>query len=361
MGEHWNRYLMEQAEPEARWVAEEATRLAKKNGHPRAAALVYAAALVSGRRYTAVLESGFSGEKPDSLGRRQCYTDGKHVPCEGGDDGGHKQTGQGGAGGGDEPSVPITIPSGKDLQDAVNKGHKRAGPQGIAIVKVGDHEYTLKRADGHHAENEALASDLAVNFSGLRAPLQEITTVRGKSYVASAYVAGHSFTDAAAAGHAAGNDPRDAVRAAVAKVPRQELERMALHDYVVGFTDSHGGNYIVSPDNHLVGIDKGNSLAHGQGDKTHFKPPTYLHYMADAKKVAPDADPVAHQAGQAVSLSKAEVAHMIDAAGKIAEHLDSIGKRGEAKGVRARQEVLQQLAKLDKPTVGDLVKLGGSK
>jgi hypothetical protein len=146
-----------------------------------------------------------------------------------------------------------------------------------------------------------------------------------------------------------GEDER---RAALAKVPRQEIDRHTLFDYLIGASDSNNGNFMIKGDGGLVAIDKEQSLNHGKiGNKAEFRVPFMLSDLVEK-----GASPSAYQ------FDSAAVSHMADAGQKMAAHLDATGRSKDAEGVRRRAEVLHQLAHGSAPvTAGSIDEAGRAK
>lgn len=60
------------------------------------------------------------------------------------------------------------------------------------------------------------------------------------------------------------------------RVPKEELARLAVFDYIINNSDRHDGNFMVYPDNTLAAIDHGYSLLSEYDDSTNSYPWRYL-------------------------------------------------------------------------------------
>jgi hypothetical protein len=218
---------------------------------------------------------------------------------------------------------------------------------GLPVATIDGKPYVVKMQGEHDGKTEALVSNLAT-IAGVNMPAVAVREIRGMKVVVSSKVEGKRPYDIV------DEKGSNGLQATMAKVPKEEIDRYALFDYVVGYTDGHSKNYLITPDNHLVGIDKELALngKGGMGTSTAFEAPYHLDF-------APGADG-SYGSREKVNLSRAEVARAAIAAEAIATHLSKLGRRGAANGVRLRGKVLRSMLKRKKgdPTVGDLVAAG---
>jgi capsid protein len=264
--------------------------------------------------------------------------------------------GDGGGGGNNKSDVADRskeIPSNDEL-DKVKLSTEKSFP--LPVATIGEKKFAVKLQGEHDGKTESLVSNLA-QVAGVKVPAVAVREIRGLKVVVSEKVEGRTPYEVRIS-HAPGGTPHEdnpkgdkALKDALAKVPKEEIDRHALFDYTVGYNDGHARNYLLTPDRHLVGIDKELSLngTGGKGTSTSYEPAYHLDFA-----------PGANGDRANVKLARAEVTRAAEAADKIAAHLESIGRGGAAKGVLARGQVLRGLlsSKRGDPTIGDLVAAG---
>jgi hypothetical protein len=229
---------------------------------------------------------------------------------------------------------------------------------GLAVATIGGKKFVVKVQASHDGKTEALMSNLAP-IAGVRMPSVAVREIKGMKVVTSQMVDGMTPFSIRASKDESPHDAPEGDKAlikAMAKVPKEEVDRHALFDYVTGYNDAHSGNYIITPDHHLVGIDKELSLngPGGKGNSATFDPPFHLGYCPGSDGNS------SYESREKVPLSRSEVARAVMTAEAIATHLGKLGRHGAAKGVRIRGKVLRGLLKRTKgdPTVADLVAAG---
>jgi hypothetical protein len=230
------------------------------------------------------------------------------------------------------------FPSGEELA-AGRSTDLKAGGQ-VRRVEVGGKPHLVKQAPrtAETGKFEVLSSELA-HIAGVNMPPAALTTIRGKPALVQGWVGGDTVAKIKKASPAG-------ARAALATVPKEEIDRNVLFDYLMGHSDVHDGNYMVSDDGHLVAIDKEMVLGRGNLRGQRFEPPHLL------SLTRPDG------AGMLHPFDRATVGHMASAGDKMAAALDAKGMKREARQVRDRAVVLKKLAAGPNTTAGDLYNLG---
>ncbi len=138
-------------------------------------------------------------------------------------------------------------------------------------------------------------------------------------------------------------------RAAMAKVPKAEVDKHALFDYLIGGGDPNTGNYGFDKNGRFVAIDKENSLNHnGLGNSGGFEAPFFLGLAQPEGKHKLD-----------YQFDQQHVAAMAAAGAKMAEKLDSMGRSQDARGVRHRTAVLQSLGSKGGPITAEDIDRAG--
>ncbi len=177
-------------------------------------------------------------------------------------------------------------------------------------------------------QNEATASGLA-RAIGLDVPQVHHVKLHGQDQAVVRHTAGTDLSSL--------TEPQR--REALAKVPRAQIDKHALFDYLIGSSDPNNGNYLVTPEGKLTAIDKEQSLSHGQTKNgTHYRIPFFL---ADAGKPGASAGDY--------EFSPESLAHMVDAGDHMADLLRKQGKPRDAMGVQRRTAVLKNLAESGQP------------
>lgn len=238
----------------------------------------------------------------------------------------------GGSGAGDDSEPPAKFPSAGELASAPGKDLKAGGL--VRRVSVGGRDYVVKRSAN---KMEAVASDLA-KIAGVRVP---------KSQLIEDGAGGRVLVQELAEGRALDKfDHHTETRAALSKVEPKEIDKHVLFDYLLGNTDVHRGNYIVTDDGQLSAIDKEMILGRGNLKGQRFEPPALLDLAGREKE------------GMLREFDAGTIKAMAAAGHKMAEHLEANNMRAEARQVRDRAHVLDKLAEQPKPTANALYKLG---
>lgn len=233
---------------------------------------------------------------------------------------------------------PHPFPSGEELATAPGE-HLKAGGA-VRTAEVGGKKYVVKQTSNtaDSGKIEALSSDLA-RVAGVNMPPAQMTTINGRPALVQGFADGRTIESLK-------KESPAAARAALAKVPKEQVDRNVMFDYLMGHTDVHDGNYLVSDDGRLTAIDKEMVLGRGNLTGQKFEPP---HLLALAH-------PDGH--GMLYRFDLKTVGAMADAGGKMATELERRGMKKEARQVSDRAVVLRKLAARPNVTAGDLHKLG---
>jgi hypothetical protein len=227
------------------------------------------------------------------------------------------------------------LPDGDVLAGAPSKNLKASGD--VRAVEHNGQKYVVKQAynTGESGPVEELAAALA-QTAGARAPKAKMTTLGGKPALVQEMADGRPLADIA-------DESPESARAALAKVPRTELDRHVLFDYLLGNSDGHNGNFLVG-DGTMTSIDKEMILDRGvQGQK--FQPPHFVSLAsADGGYSGYKFDPKS-------------LPEMAAAGERMAKDLEQRGMKKAARQVRDRAVVLSKLAEQPGATVADLYKL----
>ena len=234
---------------------------------------------------------------------------------------------------------PANATKAEKISFAVSNDSNRVGPNGNPIVKVDGKEYMVKTAEEKtRGDREALAAELGRSI-GLN--IAEVTMVPfgGREVAATEWHDGaKSVSDLIAVSEAKATE-------AISQIPRQELERQALFDYVVGNSDSNDGNNLID-NGKLLTIDKEFGLTSDRGaDATAKHLPQPLRLLTPDKTI------------KSFAFSRAAVDSMIKDGENIAKTLEQKGDKA-AGGVRDRLSVLRDFAASDNLTAGNLELLG---
>lgn len=248
-------------------------------------------------------------------------------------DGSGASGGSGGKGGSGK------TPNAAQLEKA-NEG-KRLHPN-VSVKKDADgNEWVVKGRAGKGAgvQNEATAAALA-KTAGVDVVQVHPQKHNGQDVAVSERVAGTALS---------AMSPADR-RAAMAKVPKAEVDRQALFDYAIGSTDPNMGNYIIRPNGSMVAIDKEQSLGYGTGKPANssYHPPAFLEASVQQGKAAVHYE-----------FDRRNLTDMASAANRMADDLAAQGKKKEADGVRRRAEVMTRVAAgTAAPTAAELDRVG---
>jgi len=200
----------------------------------------------------------------------------------------------------------------------------------VQVRRINGKDWVVKGRNGKSraVQNEVATSTLARSI-GLDVPQVHAVKLHGQDAAAVEHVPGRALS----------RMTPDERRAAIASVPREELDKHALFDYLIGSSDPNNGNYLISSDGKLVAIDKEASLRNGDvGDRAHFNIPFFLE----------DAQPPNTPAGQ-YQFSPESLAHMAEAGREMADTLTQMNRPADARGVLRRAQVLANLARAGKP------------
>lgn len=229
----------------------------------------------------------------------------------------------------------------KPNADHIEKSpHRKQIKPGVEKVQTPDgNHFAVKGRGGipQGPETEAKVSELAEQ-AGVNMPRSHLMAVKGQHSVVTPWVEGTPLDKFSP-------EQRQQL---LKGLPKEEIDKQVLFDYLVAHGDVHNGNYILSPDGKkLYGIDKEMSLqVGGMGENTHWKIPNLL------SDVAPQGAELMHD------FDPATVKRMVAAGHQMATHLELKGDKEGAKTVRKRTAVLQSLAGNEKVTAGDLWKAG---
>lgn len=219
-------------------------------------------------------------------------------------------------------------PSSSELENGGLGAHLHPNVQ---VRTVNGKKWVVKGRNGKRAavENEATASGLARSI-GLNVPQVHAVKMHGQ--------------DAAAVEHVEGTPlvrmTPDERRGALAKVPKADIDRHALFDYLAGNSDPNNGNYMVTPDNKLAAIDKEQTLSHGAIRRlAHYRIPFFLE----------DAGPTPGKAAGDYAFHPQALAEMAQHGREMAKKLRADGHAMDAGGVERRTAVLDKLAKVGGP------------
>ena len=237
----------------------------------------------------------------------------------------------------DERKEPA-FPADHELAGGPSRELKPGGQ--VRAVTVGDREYIVKQSPSVRESGpvEEIVAGLA-RSAGVRVPAARMTTVGGRPALVQEHAAGQDL------GKLHKRSP-EAARALVAKIPRAEIDRHVLFEYLVGNTDVHLGNYLVTPEGRLTAIDKELVLGRGNLKGQKFEPPALL------SLTRPDG------AGMLHTFDPATVATMAAAGERMAQALAARGMKREARQVADRVVVLKKLAGGTNTTAGELHRLG---
>ncbi len=235
----------------------------------------------------------------------------------------------------DEPAGPQTDPTpagqppartaarpSRPSDEELATGPRKSIKPGVDRVTAGGRDYAVKARTGDALGPvaEAMASAFAAEL-GVSVPVSELRAVGGTPAVVTPWVAGTPLADIPKADRAA----------ALAAVPKAEIDKQMLFDYLVHHTDVHEGNFIVG-DGAFYGIDKEFSFGNMGGKRasvgTTFKPPRHL------GDLTPHPDPDTYTLDPVVMKDLAEKA--LAAAATLPP--------AEAKVVRRRAEILAAVA-----------------
>ena len=210
------------------------------------------------------------------------------------------------------------------------------GSGGVHKVSVRGRDYVMK--EGRSARrygNEVATSNLAA-IAGVNMPRTHLATVRGLPVSVADFIPGGRTIDQI------GRGMKDsaAMTAALAKVPKPDVDRAVLFDYLIGHTDAHNGNFMIDGNNRLHVIDRELTFDPRFGQS--FRKPYFLDHLG----------------GVGYRFDPATVRDMATAGRRMADHLKRSGDSKRAGVVEERLRVLESLARESAPTVGTLVALG---
>ena len=147
-------------------------------------------------------------------------------------------------------------PSGAELENA--KLGKTLHPN-VQIRHTASGDWVVKGRNGKRAavENEAVASALAQDI-GLNVPQVHHIKMYGQDQAVVQVVHGTDLSKMTP----------EHRKAALAKVPKPDIDKHALFDFLLGSADPNLGNYMIGKGGELIALDKEQSLRLGSiGDK----------------------------------------------------------------------------------------------
>ncbi len=231
--------------------------------------------------------------------------------------------------GGGSPATPQHAPDPKVLEAGNEKG--KLHPNVAVKTDKEGNKWVVKNRQGKakDVENESTAAKLA-KIAGVDVPPVHPQKHNGGDVAVVPHVEGKPLT-------AMSPDER---RAAVAKVPKKDLDNNALFDYALGNGDPNAGNYMIRPNGKMVAIDKEATMntTVGKGNKSDFHPPGFLEYAVQQGKPA-----VSYE------FDRRTMTEMSVKANAMADELEKQGKKKDAVGVRRRAAVMAKVAAGDRP------------
>lgn len=255
-----------------------------------------------------------------------------------------------------EPYAPAPKAEGAHVKPAAAQpkaaeGKKFATPQEIEggkskEIKPGVSKVTTASGDAYAVKQRGTAdkggdaekqvSDMA-RVAGVNVPRTEKQTVNGKPAVVTEWAEGKDMSKMTG----------EERKKFLATVPKEQIDKHVMFDYLLGHGDTHNGNFIAGADGSLVAIDKelwGHNGGHGKGTK--FDIPQFL----------ADATPKGHDTLH--TFDRKHVDDMIAAGEKMAT-TPGINPK-DAAGIRNRLAVLTEFAKRpdEELTAGELWSAG---
>ena len=231
----------------------------------------------------------------------------------------------GGGSGGEKSGSPsqntgATLPTAKAVEAAPKTAVK---PGFVDRVEVDGKSFAVKYSNqgNQSADKEVAVAELAA-IAGVRVPAVQKTTVGGREALVMEWMSGGSLDQI----------PEAERQERMKQVPKADIDRVALFDYLIGSSDGHDGNYMLTDDNQLVVIDREYSLGHQVSQSQ-----TYI-AGAPLKYVAPDGYEPFHK------FDKASLDEAAANGRKMAAHLESQGRPKEARGIMKRVAVIERLA-----------------
>jgi hypothetical protein len=232
---------------------------------------------------------------------------------------------------------PVAPPTTEELENGTLGAHLHPN---VHVRNVNGQDWVLKGRNGKRAdvENESVASGLARSV-GLNVPQVHAVKMYGQDHAAVEHVAGTPLVRMT---------PEER-RAALANVPKDQIDKHALFDHLIGNADPNHGNYMVTPDGQFTAIDKEKSLSAGVGRSAAFRVPFFLE----------DAHPEPGKAAGDYEFHPDSVAEMATRGVEMAAKLRAAGRTADAEGVQRRAEVLANLAKLNRPVSATMINQAG--
>ena len=250
----------------------------------------------------------------------------------GGDDGkGGKSSNTGSGKGGDG------VPPSDKLSAAKKNGKDLGGQGGVTKVTVDGKDFVVKQRKGIEKEGkvEEDVAELAA-IAGVSVPKSQMTTVDGQPALVTDYVKGKSIAQHRMENPTSG----DAVPNLVKSVPKEQVDKAVLFDYLVGHTDKHDGNFMVDDKGNMTLIDR--AMSFEPGTRQRFFQPDFLKHLG----------------GDAHQFDKKTVTEMVASGEKMVKHLRDKGRVKEARVVQNRLNALKKLAEEPNPTAGRLSSIG---
>lgn len=232
---------------------------------------------------------------------------------------------------------PDRFPHASELESGTVENLKESGI--VRKVTTPSGEYVVKDANDSAASKfEVLASVLA-RHGAVNLPAAKLDTVSGKPSIVQEFVQGDTVRKLGK------SDPEELKRR-FKEVPRADVDRAVLFDYLLGNTDVHNGNYMLTPGNRLYSIDKEMILGRGNLRSQRYEPHAFL------SNLTPDGSSLTYQ------FDRESVKGMAEAGRRMAAELLSAGLRPEAKQLADRVVVLEEMARRGSFDTGTLYRLG---
>lgn len=260
------------------------------------------------------------------------------------------------------------LPDGKAISAAIANGSATLHPirnvhrVRVSKLSLGGKHYALKEfhdADHPDMGREVAASEVS-RIAGVLSPRMRQVTVHHPGGSGSGTQA---LVSEWADGHPVSELPADEAVTRLGKVDPAHISRTVLHDFMTGFVDSHQGNYILTPDNQLVSIDR--PEAFGNNWSAEGMPPSHYHRILKMHagvpqtldRFRPGEAAVGADKAAAVPLNAAHARDLVEKAPEMAAALRSRGMDREANFVERRSRTLQAFAESGGKTVADLERL----
>lgn len=230
------------------------------------------------------------------------------------------------------------IPGSATLTAKMKEGMK-PGPRAMGLLTVDGKQYLVKVGPfmkGRVGSKEEALSATLGRESGVDMKAAAIRHVNGGDAVVTEFLPNAK---------ALGDMPEQDRAAAMQAIPKVEIEKQALFDYLVGNTDQNESNYLVEG-SRFIGHDKEHALDAEDKPGTAVSTPTYLRHV----------DPTG-TGGYGFQFEPGTIEKMIGEGEKIAGKLDKMNHRA-TQGVRDRVAILKAFAKSPDHSAVTLDRLG---